>query len=344
MNSKISLSLLLLAMTSLFTSTKDALASGEQHLVVAVVDSCSSGNLSAADRKPFDEFDAAGHIPYLLPMMSKPRAYSALSICDAVFIPEGAETNHFSQLITEMAGVMKRPVIKTPGTVTGIITSPHTNAINTIPIVGIADYCSYFTNVCARANVIEAQELVGFASIVIPELPDESVSILLDRCDAVMIGGGIGKRQDYRRRVNFEKRVLALAVPRKMPIAGICHGSQIINEFFGGQLGPTPKDSPVYHNIDPNGCPNDTLHKTKNEPNSLMARVYGAGESTVNSAHSKCSTTAAPGLRVTSRSSDGVIEAFEHETLPVRAFQFHPEWLWKIDNRALSLIKGALTK
>ena len=52
--------------------------------------------------------------------------------------------------------------------------------------------------------------------------------------------------------------------------------------------------------------------------------------------------TIAPGFRVTARAEDGVIEAIEHETLPIFGFQFHPEIYWKKDARCLELIRLAL--
>lgn len=213
-----------------------------------------------------------------------------------------------------------------------------------LPVVAIADYCSYLTNVCAKANLVEAQEKAGFASIVVPELKDADVDRLLAGASAVMIGGGIGKRQDYERRCAFEDRVIALGIRRALPIAGICHGSQVINRYLGGTLALTPKGSPITHRNTSVTNINENLHKTINAPGSLMARVMGEGEVVVNSSHSRCSEKPAPHVRVTSRASDGVIEAFEHESLPIKAFQFHPERLWKTDPRALGLLKGALTK
>ena len=38
---------------------------------------------------------------------------------------------------------------------------------------------------------------------------------------------------------------------------------------------------------------------------------------------------------------DGVIEAIEHESLPIVAFQFHPEIYWRKDPRFLELIRKA---
>jgi len=47
----------------------------------------------------------------------------------------------------------------------------------------------------------------------------------------------------------------------------------------------------------------------------------------VNSTHHQAVKALAPGLRVTARSVEGIIEGYEHETLPIFGVQFHPERL-----------------
>ena len=54
------------------------------------------------------------------------------------------------------------------------------------------------------------------------------------------------------------------------------------------------------------------------------------------------SAASAPGFRVTATAPDGVIEAIEHERLPIFCFQFHPEFYWKKDARFLDLLRRAL--
>ncbi len=63
----------------------------------------------------------------------------------------------------------------------------------------------------------------------------------------------------------------------------------------------------------------------------------------VNSSHTYRCETVAPGFRVTAVSEDdGVVEAMEHETLPIYGFQFHPEYYWEENPMFLELIKAAL--
>ena len=73
-----------------------------------------------------------------------------------------------------------------------------------------------------------------------------------------------------------------------------------------------------------------------------MSRTFGVGRLKINSSHTKRCETAAPGFRVTAVSEeDGVIEAIEHESLPISGFQFHPEIYWRKDPRFLDLIRHA---
>jgi hypothetical protein len=60
-------------------------------------------------------------------------------------------------------------------------------------------------------------------------------------------------------------------------------------------------------------------------PGTRLAKVAKASRVTINTSHRYHVTELGEGLVVTARSDDGVIEAFEHKTLPVTGFQFHPE-------------------
>ena len=60
------------------------------------------------------------------------------------------------------------------------------------------------------------------------------------------------------------------------------------------------------------------------EKGTLLERLYGE-RFWVNSYHQDCAVEPGPGVRVAALSPDGIIEAIEHETLPIWGFQFHPE-------------------
>ncbi len=214
------------------------------------------------------------------------------------------------------------------------------------PIVAIPDYFETNGVVSAKRGMTEALLKAGFLPVILPDMDDAAADQFLSRCDAVMVGGGI-KGQDYVRRCAYEDRIIDLALKRGLPIAGICHGCQVINRHFGGTLGPVPKDGKVVHkdaaHFERTG--ERTEHMATVLPGkSLMSDVLGEGEVRINSSHTKRCLKPAPGFRVTAKAADGVIEAIEHESLPIVGFQFHPEYYWRKDARFLELLRRALRR
>ena len=139
--------------------------------------------------------------------------------------------------------------------------------------------------------------------------------------------------------------MIALAAKRGLPIVGICHGCQVINLHFGGTIAPVPSDRKLVHKdatrFERTG--ERAEHPVSVSPGgTLMAGVFGEGSVKLNSSHTMRCLNPAPGFRVTAQAEDGVIEAIEHETLPIFGFQFHPEIYWKKDARCLELIRLAL--
>ena len=216
-------------------------------------------------------------------------------------------------------------------------------------LVAIPDYCATNGQVVAKANMADALEKAGFVSVVIPFTDDDSrLEDALADADALMVAGGIGKLQDYPKRCAFERRAIRIALGRGIPIAGVCHGMQVINTFFRGTLKLTPqmadkdRDPLIRHRMPVTDPYVDNFHLADLEPGSRIARVLGSGRAVVNSSHSNRSFTPGAGLKVTARAPDGVIEAFEHESLPIMAFQFHPERM-TFDARFIELLRVALS-
>jgi putative glutamine amidotransferase len=90
---------------------------------------------------------------------------------------------------------------------------------------------------------------------------------------------------------------------------------QVINVALGGTLWQDiPSQLGLSHTA-PEGAPPMT-HKVV---------FTGGRRETVNSYHHQSIRDPGRGLRVTARSADGIAEAIEHETLPIRAVQWHPE-------------------
>ena len=75
------------------------------------------------------------------------------------------------------------------------------------------------------------------------------------------------------------------------------------------------------------------------EGESLLSRLYGPDSLVVNSFHHQAVKDPAPGIRITARSDDGLVEAYE--TDQVWAVQFHPEkMLQKGEEKWLKLFEA----
>ena len=104
------------------------------------------------------------------------------------------------------------------------------------------------------------------------------------------------------------------------PVFGICRGHQLLNVAFGGTLIQHLPGAENHMSL-PTGA--DNTHRGIIAPGSFLEGIYGA-ECMVNSSHHQGVDQLGKGFRAVMRSEDGVIEAMEHESLPVWSVQFHP--------------------
>jgi putative glutamine amidotransferase len=119
---------------------------------------------------------------------------------------------------------------------------------------------------------------------------------------------------------------------QRKPLLAICRGHQILNVALGGTLIvdiPTQVSGALNHRrMDMKG---EKVHEVALTPDSLLSKVTGKQTLGVNSTHHQAVGHVAKPLRVTAKSSDGIIEALELKTrgmLPyLLAVQFHPERL-----------------
>ena len=108
------------------------------------------------------------------------------------------------------------------------------------------------------------------------------------------------------------------------PILGICRGHQVLNIALGGTL---IQDLGTVGNLFHQKLPEakeDKLHPVRCGENSLLYRLYGP-LAMVNSFHHQAVDHLGQGLKATAWSEGGIVEAMEHETLPIISVQFHPE-------------------
>jgi putative glutamine amidotransferase len=128
----------------------------------------------------------------------------------------------------------------------------------------------------------------------------------------------------HRERDENELALVRQALGRDVPVLCVCRGHQLLNVAMGGTLvqdlvGPSHKWV--------NG--NDSNWHEVKVLGGRLAEVYGCDATIrVNSRHHQGVTDEqlAPGLRVTARSPDGLIEGFESESHQwVVGVQWHPE-------------------
>lgn len=126
-------------------------------------------------------------------------------------------------------------------------------------------------------------------------------------------------------RTKYEYELIDEFLKQGKPIFGICRGSQVLNVYFGGNM---YQDLVEQRNMN-HMVPHIRHYVTANE-GSILHRLFGASFR-VNSTHHQAVKDLGKDIKATAFSEDGqLIEAWEHEKLPIFAVQFHPERLTNI--------------
>jgi len=124
------------------------------------------------------------------------------------------------------------------------------------------------------------------------------------------------------RRDEYEIRIVREAAGRGVPLLGVCRGGQVMNVALGGTLVQHVPDLPgaLLHR-------GGTRHEVEFVEGTLLRALAGRERASVNSYHHQAAGRVAPALRVSARSSDGVVEALEAgDSRPfLVGVQWHPE-------------------
>ena len=186
---------------------------------------------------------------------------------------------------------------------------------------------------------------------------DSEADEILDRIDALVLSGGGDVDPAYYGspgddtvygvdppRDRLEVALAQGARERRLPTLCICRGMQVLNVALGGSL--------IVH-LDPDGDGafdhrnlgterSSRHHSVILEPGSLTAKALGVDAVEVNSFHHQAVDRIAPGLVVTGRAPDGVVEALapEDDAWPMWAVQWHPEALGPRDEPSLRLFRS----
>jgi putative glutamine amidotransferase len=175
----------------------------------------------------------------------------------------------------------------------------------------------------------------GGVPVLLPPVVQAAAAV--DRLDAVLLAGGPDIAADRYgaaphprtgaprpERDEAEAAVLRRALDRGIPVLGVCRGAQLLNVELGGTLVQHVPDTVGHsgHNPSPGvfGTTTVTL-----EPGSRVAAAVGPAVS-VQCHHHQALDRLAPGLVVTGRAADGLVEAVELDDHPfVVGIQWHPE-------------------
>jgi putative glutamine amidotransferase len=189
-----------------------------------------------------------------------------------------------------------------------------------------------------------AVERAGGLPILLPYRVDHGlVGDYLDRIDGVLLTGGpdldpklygggdyvAGTSPIDPDRQSFELALIAEVERRRMPVLGVCLGSQVMNVHRGGSLHQflpsVDRPSPLEHRT----LGDDPLrHPIAVDTASQLGRAIGQRDVSANTYHKQAVNRLGRGLTVIATAPDGIIEGFEDPSLPFfAAVQWHPERL-----------------
>jgi putative glutamine amidotransferase len=155
--------------------------------------------------------------------------------------------------------------------------------------------------------------------------------------DGLLLAGGgdiapqlLGEEDKGSRDIDLERDHAELALVKEFvskgkPVLGICRGHQVVNVALGGKLNQDIGSAlEPFHNVLPQTQEQEVYHLISTKECSRMAESYGI-RVMVNSCHHQAIQEPGKNLVVTAWSESGLIEATEHDKLPIFTVQFHPE-------------------
>lgn len=201
-----------------------------------------------------------------------------------------------------------------------------------------------------NSHYLEQVAAAGAIPVQIPivaGMDDEGLLEQIRRCDGFLLPGGGDFDPDWygeswipgfgpdssaidRQGQETALRFIRLAVASGKPVLGICLGMQVLNVALGGSLYQdiaTQIPSPVAHR-NPAKVLEDRwklAHTVRLAKESVVGRLSGKEEISVNSFHHQAVKAIAEGLRPTAWAEDGLVEAIESADGLTLGVQWHPE-------------------
>lgn len=213
------------------------------------------------------------------------------------------------------------------------------------PVIGLTCDYDLKRNLREAAMIypdyFEAVEQAGAVPVLIPPIRSrKAMRTLVERIDAVVFIGG----DDYHpklygqephsewepmlpRREVFDLDFAAEVLETGLPVLGICGGLQLLNLSLGGSLIQHIPDAVPDALAHTAKAPEISMHDVQLDPHTLLNDSSHPRRVRVRSYHHQAIDRLAENLRVTGKSSDGVIEVVEGKS-PSRfllGVQWHPE-------------------
>lgn len=189
---------------------------------------------------------------------------------------------------------------------------------------------------------VTALELAGLVPVVVPPLSSAAAArSVMSAADGLVLTGGEDVDPELYgqiphehlgpvNRLRDETEIALVHAAREYgkPVLAICRGPQLLNVALGGTLiQDIPSCVPDALPHHPEDSRDTRSHEIAIEPGSRIAAAVGATRIRVNSLHHQSILEPAPGLKVTARAPDGIIEGVESadDRWWAVAVQWHPE-------------------
>jgi putative glutamine amidotransferase len=214
-----------------------------------------------------------------------------------------------------------------------------------LPVIGITTIQKQSTLEVDQnsAYAIAVRSSGGIPRFIPRDFPIEQLSSLRNEVTGLILSGGgdvdiklfngeshpkVGKPSPERD--SLEIALVRLALDSDWPLFGICRGVQVVNVALGGTLIthiPAQFSTKTVHDTPDEKGRGFLAHKVEVNPNSKLFEILGTNLIPVNSFHHQAIKELAPGLVVTARATDGLIEGVElpERTSPFFGVQWHPE-------------------
>lgn len=193
-----------------------------------------------------------------------------------------------------------------------------------------------------NSTYIIALESAGLVPLVVPPLTSTvAARTILATVDGLVLTGGedvdsalYGQERHSKggmpNRTRDATEIALVLAARELakPVLAICRGPQLLNVALGGTLIQdigSQVPGALEHNA--TGDRASRVHDVDVEAGSRIAEAMGAIHLSVNSLHHQSVGELAPGLRITARAPDGIVEGVESDSPDwwAIAVQWHPE-------------------